>query len=89
LDPANSIWYNHRVTGLVKKDGIYEIELTLTRTGATKTVYSRKVVAAAGPYTGVLLKDIAPQFNELISPKRVFLAFLKTDPVKYDWRIHF
>jgi glycine/D-amino acid oxidase-like deaminating enzyme len=81
---GNTIWYNHRVTGLVKKDGIYEIELTLTRTGATKTIRSRKVVAAAGPYTGALLKDIAPQFNELIYPKRVFLAFLKTDPVKYE-----
>jgi glycine/D-amino acid oxidase-like deaminating enzyme len=80
---GNSIRYNHKVTGLVKKGGIYEIELTLTQTGETKTVYSRKVVAAAGPYTGALLKDIAPQFSELISPKRVFLAFMKIAPEKY------
>jgi len=80
---GNPIWYNQKVTGLVKKDGLYEIELTHTNTGATQVIYSRKVVAAAGPYTGVLLKDIAPQFNELISPKRVFLAFMKIDPAIY------
>jgi len=81
---GNPIWYNHKVTGLVKKHGLYEIELTHTKTGAIKTICSRKVVAAAGPYTGALLRDIAPQFNELISPKRVFLAFMKTDPAKFE-----
>lgn len=80
---GNSIWYNHKVTGLRKKDGLYEIEMTHTKTGASKKIFSKNIVSAAGPYTGKLLKDIAPQFDELITPKRVFLAFLKIDPATY------
>lgn len=80
---GNSICYNHKVTGLRKKDDLYEIEMTHTKTGASKTILSKKVVSAAGPYTGQLLQEIAPRFDELITPKRVFLAFLKIDPAKY------
>lgn len=81
---GNSIWYNHEVTALQKRDNLYEIKLTHTKTGQVKTIYCRKVVSAAGPYTGQLLQDIAPQFDELISPKRVFLTFLKIDPETYN-----
>ena len=80
---GNSIWYNHKVTALRKKDDLYEIEIAHTKTGETKTILSKKVVSATGPYTGKLLQEIAPKFDELITPKRVFLAFLKIDPAKY------
>lgn len=81
---GNSILYNHEVTRLQNRDDLYEIELTHTKTGKVQTIYSRKVVSAAGPYTSQLLQDIAPQFDDLISPKRVFLAFLKIDTETYD-----
>lgn len=80
---GNPVWYNHKVTGLRKKEDLYEIDLAHTRTGENKTIQSKKVVSAAGPYTGQLLKNTAPYFEELISPKRVFLVFLKIDPEKY------
>ena len=81
---GNSVRYNQKVTSLIKKDGIYKIEITDTKTGKTKTVLSKKVVAAAGPYNGALVKDIAPYFKDLISPKRLFLSFLKIKPDRYD-----
>lgn len=42
------------------------------------------MVSAAGPYTGKLLNEIAPRFDQIITPKRVFLVFLKIDPAKYE-----
>ena len=44
----------------------------------------KKIVSAAGPYTGPLLKDVAPYFAEIIHPQRVFLAFLKIKTEVYD-----
>ncbi len=81
---GNSVRYNQKVTSLIKEDGIYKIEITDTKTGKTKIVLSKKVVAAAGPYNGTLVKDIAPYFKDLISPKRLFLSFLKIKPDRYD-----
>lgn len=81
---GNNIWYNLEVKALRRKNSLFEIQLTHTKTGESKTILSKKVVSAVGPYTGQLLKDIAPQFNELIKPKRVFLAFIKIDPAKYE-----
>lgn len=81
---GNEIRYNYKVIGLRKKDDLYEIEIKNTKTQETQTILSKKVVSAAGPYTGKLLKDIAPEFEELITPKRVFLVFLKIDPATYQ-----
>jgi glycine/D-amino acid oxidase-like deaminating enzyme len=81
---GNSVNYNQKVTSLKKEDGIYKIKITDSKTGNSKTILSKKVVAAAGPYNGSLVKDIAPYFSRLIGPKRLFLSFLKIDPVKYE-----
>lgn len=81
---GNRINYNQKVISLKKEDGIYKIKITDTKTGAAKTILSKKVVAAAGPYNGTLVKDIAPYFSSLISPKRLFLSFLKINSDKYD-----
>jgi glycine/D-amino acid oxidase-like deaminating enzyme len=81
---GNRINYNQKVISLKKEDGIYKIKIMDTKTGAAKTILSKKVVAAAGPYNGTLVKDIAPYFSSLISPKRLFLSFLKIDSDKYD-----
>ena len=81
---GNRINYNQKVTSLKKEDGIYKIKISDSKTGTNKTILSKKVVAAAGPYNGTLVKDIAPYFASLISPKRLFLSFLKIDSDKYD-----
>jgi len=81
---GNRIRYNEKVTGLKRMNGIYEIEITNTKTGEIETLLSKKVVAAAGPYNGILVLDIAPYFSELITPKRLFLAFLKINRSTYE-----
>ncbi|MCA0133239.1 FAD-dependent oxidoreductase [Winogradskyella alexanderae] len=81
---GNRVNYNQQVTSLKKEDGVYEIKITDTKTGTINTILSKKVVAAAGPYNGTLVKDVAPYFSDLISPKRLFLSFLKIKSDKYD-----
>jgi len=81
---GNRIEYNQKVTSLKKEDGVYKIKITDTKTGTNKTILSKKVVAAAGPYNGILVKDVAPYFSDLIYPKRLFLSFLKIKSDKYD-----
>jgi glycine/D-amino acid oxidase-like deaminating enzyme len=81
---GNRINYNQKVTSLKKEDGIYIIKITDTKNGTKKTILGKKVVAAAGPYNGTLVKDVAPYFSDLISLKRLFLSFLKIQSDKYD-----
>jgi len=78
------IRYNEKVTVLRKVNGIYEIEITNSKTGEVEKLFSKKIVAAAGPFNGKLVKDIAPYFGELIMPKRLFLAFLKIKSHTYE-----
>ena len=80
---GNRISYNQKVTSLKKEDGVYKIKIIDTKTGTNKTILSKKVVAAAGPYNGTLVKDVAPYFRDLINPKRLFLSFLKIKSDKY------
>lgn len=84
IKAGNRIDYNQKVTSLKKEDGIYKIEITNTKTGLSKTVLSKKLVAAGGPYNGVLLKEIAPYITKLIVPKRLFLSFIKINSTKYN-----
>ena len=56
---------------------------TDSQTGEKQRLYAKNIVSAAGPYTGRLLKDVAPYFAQLIQPQRVFLAFLKIDQAHY------
>jgi glycine/D-amino acid oxidase-like deaminating enzyme len=84
IKSGSRINYNQKVTSLKKEDGVYKIKITDTKTGTSKTILSEKVVAAAGPYNGNLVKDIAPYFKKLITPKRLFLSFLKINSDKYN-----
>ena len=81
---GNRIRYNQKVTSLTRKNGIYAIEITNTKSGDIEKLLSKKVVAAAGPYNGLLVQDIAPYFSKLIAPKRLFLAFLKINRSTYE-----
>lgn len=80
---GNQVWYQNEVTQIIQKENYYEIAITDLKTNEKKIIKSKKVVTAAGPYTGALLSEIAPYFDQLIQPQRVFLAFLKIDPTKY------
>lgn len=85
MDYAGStILYNEKVISLKRENARYEIQIENTQTGQLRTILSKKVVAAAGPYNGELVKEIAPYFKELITPKRLFLAFLKINPTTYN-----
>ena len=66
------------------KTKLYEIYVTNLSSGEEQIIYSRKVVSAAGPYSGELLNELAPYFNSLIQPQRVFLAFLTINPSAYN-----
>ncbi|MFY0605876.1 MAG: FAD-dependent oxidoreductase [Cyclobacteriaceae bacterium] len=81
---GNKVLFNEKVISLKRKNAHYEIQIENTKTGQVRTVLSKKVVAAAGPYNGKLVNEIAPYFEKLITPKRLFLAFLKIDPTIYS-----
>tara|TARA_B100000989_G_scaffold287257_1_gene256717 strand:+ start:3476 stop:4762 length:1287 start_codon:yes stop_codon:yes gene_type:complete len=83
IKKGNRINYNEKVTDLKKVNGLYEIEVTNSKTGKIKKLFSKKVVASAGPFNGNLVKGIAPYFESLISPKRLFLAFFKIKSSTY------
>ncbi|WP_273566490.1 NAD(P)/FAD-dependent oxidoreductase [Maribacter halichondriae] len=76
------IRYNSEVTGIEKKDGVYKI--TVDANGKSILLSAKQVVSAAGPYTGGLLQKIAPYYNSLIHPKRVFLTFLRIKNEHYN-----
>lgn len=77
---GGQVAYNQQVTRLVRIDDAFELDVADTRTGISETLTVGKVVSAAGPYTGALLGEVAPDFDRLITPKRVFLAFFEVKP---------
>ena len=78
------IKYEHQVIGLHKKEDFFEVEVLNTKTNKQQTIQAKKVVLAAGPYTVSILKDFAPYFNRLITPKRVLLAYYKIKQERYE-----
>ena len=80
--------YGQRVTRLARHEDGFELEVTAVASGSTTTITAPRVVSAAGPYTGKLLRDVAPVFDRLITPKRVFLAFFEVDPEFWDRMPH-
>lgn len=76
--------YGQRVTQLYREQDRYGLALTNADGDSSITLIVPKVVSAAGPYTGELLYYIAPDFDRLITPKRVFLAFFEVEPEFWD-----
>lgn len=72
--------YGQHVTSLSRTSDGFELSVTDVATGRTEQLKVEKVVSAAGPYTGELLQEVAPDFDRLITPKRVFLAFFEVTP---------
>ena len=66
--------FNSRVTRLIGDGDEFRIDIAGE---ATETLRAQRLISAAGPYTGQLLADLAPAIDRLITPERVFLAFLR------------
>ncbi len=81
---GGKIAFNQKVTKLVKKEDYFEIEVSNTESSKTKTIQAKKVVVAAGPYTVEVLKDFAPYFNRIITPKRVLVSYFKIAKKRYE-----
>jgi glycine/D-amino acid oxidase-like deaminating enzyme len=72
--------YGQHVTRLSRAASAYRLDVTDVESGVSQTLEVPRVVSAAGPYTGSLLEEVAPEFERLITPKRVFLAFFEVIP---------
>ena len=79
IGKGNEVKYNHKVTRISfnGKRQLYNVEVRDLMRNEAKVFSAKKVVSAVGPYTGQLLQEIAPYFQTLITPQRVFLSFLK------------
>lgn len=80
----NEILFNQTIINIVQKETFYEIETIDSSTQKRKLFLTEKLVIAAGPYTGKILANIAPSFNEQINPVRVFSAFFKIKNAVYE-----
>ena len=72
--------YGQRVTELSRSGSGFSLVVTSVESGESQKINVPKVVSAAGPYTGSLLQEVAPEFDGLITPQRVFLAFFEVAP---------
>jgi glycine/D-amino acid oxidase-like deaminating enzyme len=79
----NEILFSQTIISISQKDSFYEIKTIDSNTQKSKTFQTEKLVIAAGPYTGKLLTKIAPTFDKLINPVRVFSAFFKIKKATY------
>lgn len=78
------IKYQHQVVGLLKKDDIFELEILDLKTKKVQHLKANKVVVAAGAYTSEILKDFAPYFNQILTPKKIALSFIKIKDTRYQ-----
>ena len=83
---GNAVQYNSKVREIQydPQNDRYELQVENTISGKISLFQANKVAIAAGPYTGKLLTNLAPYFDSLINPKRVFLAFLKINKGHYQ-----
>ncbi|WP_257284564.1 FAD-binding oxidoreductase [Endozoicomonas sp. SESOKO1] len=79
---GGTIVYNTAISDIQWGDNHYLIA-TEDQHGSERKFTASQVVSAAGPQTGSLLREQAPYLEKLITPKRVFLAFLQIRPEKY------
>lgn len=74
---GGQVRYNHQVKNINRTDQGYEVTVIDKRSQRSTTITAARIVAAAGPYNGKLLQNISPAIDKLITPKRLFLSFLK------------
>ena len=71
--------YGTKIQNLKYDTASQVYQLSVVKNGKTQSI-----ISALGPYTSTLLRDVAPYFDTLISPQRVFLAFFRVDPKVYQ-----
>jgi len=81
---SNEVRYNQKVDQLKRTDQGYQLTIQDTKNQSSQIIEAEKIIAAAGPYNGKLLQHISPAIDQLITPKRLFLAFLKIKPSVYN-----
>ncbi|WP_257294012.1 FAD-binding oxidoreductase [Endozoicomonas sp. YOMI1] len=79
---GGTIVYNTSVSD-IQRHGNHYLIASEDQHGSERRFTASQVVSAAGPHTGPLLSELAPYMDKLITPKRVFLAFLQISPEKY------
>ncbi len=80
---GDTIKYHFKVINLIKKNHFFEVEILHTQTNKRQKIRVRKVIVAEGGYTVTVLKDFAPYFNRVITPKRVLLSYFKISDKKH------
>ncbi len=83
IKAGGRIRYGTWVTSLKKENGHFTLKIEDPQSGGESILKAEKVVSAAGPYTGALLKSVAPYMEDLIHPKRLFLAFFQPKPASW------
>jgi len=79
----NEVRYNQQVHSIKKVEDYYELSVKDLITKKEYSIKAKRIVSATGPYSGKLLKHVAPYFDSLINPQRVFLSFMKVKEEKY------
>ncbi len=74
---GQEIRYRTKVLSLTKSGQGFEIEVMDLATDKVYIITTDQVICAAGPYNGSVLINVAPYFEQLIKPQRVFLSFLQ------------
>lgn len=73
---GGSIRYDSEIRSIERLAAGYRITLR-ANTGEESFIESEKLVIAAGPHNGRMLKNLLAGFSELLTPTRMFLAFFK------------
>ncbi len=81
---GGSVMYQQRVDELRRQDDSYLLNVTDTQSGERYAIVADNLVSAAGPYTGQLLNNLAPYFESLVQPRRVFLGFFALESGFYS-----
>lgn len=81
---GGEIKYHQKILNLVKVDDHFEVQVQDTQTDSISALKYEKVVVAAGGFTVQILKDFAPYFNRVVTPKRVPISYFKISDERYE-----
>ena len=81
---GGEVLYDTEVTSISENDHQFKIVARHGEQNNSRSFETEKLVVAAGPYAGSLLKEILPKIERLVTPKRVFLAFYRINKGIYS-----
>ncbi|MBT8218484.1 MAG: FAD-binding oxidoreductase [Bacteroidia bacterium] len=80
---GQEVQYDSKVTNITRIEDGFEVTYSDKKSGDNLQVKAKKLISAAGPWTGPLLSEVASYMDTLINPQRVFLSFLRINPERY------